>query len=66
MIEFKADKADTEFLIAKLGYGLMEIEADRWQWAIFDPDNCVFVGYYSEANGIGQLYSLTSNQLKGK
>jgi hypothetical protein len=28
MIEFKADKANTEFLLAKLGYGLMEIGTD--------------------------------------
>ena len=51
---FTGNKFETEVLLKKLGYELRP-SGTAWQFAIFDIENCQFIGNYSEYSGAGVI-----------
>ncbi len=55
MITFNGKKNEVDKLLSKLNCELRPSGQAKWKWAIFDLNNLVWVGYYSELTGQGEL-----------
>lgn len=55
MITFNGKRNEVDRLLSKFSCELRPSGQPKWQWAIFDLNNCVFVGNYSELTGNGEI-----------
>lgn len=55
MITFTGSKNEVVELLGRLGCDLRPAGVPHWQWAIFDLNALMFVGYYNELSGSGEL-----------